>query len=162
MLYSDYFQDISTESLQTLADILRQNGITYTPKSENYPSTLEFRHNASTLDSLDVEVTLGYYHTNILIFIINLPHNFCIKKQFFAKGAFDQVNLIKFQGAEYVTKLVKIKDFNTNSYKFRNVLKEIFLSKIMSVCNLGPKLYNICGYDAIWFKDGVQFVLEKF
>ena len=52
-----------------------------------------------------------------------------------------------------------MKEFNSNSSEFKTAVKEIFITKIVSACDLGPKFYEICGYDAIWFNDGVQFVL---
>ena len=52
-------------------------------------------------------------------------------------------------------------NFSYKSKGFQNILKEIFITKMISALNVGPKFYPVCGYDAVWYNDGVQFFLEK-
>ena len=97
LLYSEYFKNIATEPEETLKNILAQNGVTYSPKDkETYSSILNFRYKDTTLESLNLQVTLGCFQTDISIFLINMPHDFCGVIETFAKGAFGQVALMQF------------------------------------------------------------------
>ena len=44
---------------------------------------------------------------------------------------------------------------------FHRVLKEVFITKLASALGVGPTFYGYFSYDFIFFRDGVEFVLEK-
>ena len=95
--FSQYFKDIPDMSGETFSIILTRNGIAYNSKETGtFSSGIKFRYKETTLDCLNLEVTLGCFQTDISIFLINLPHDFCGAKNPFASGAFGQVTLIKF------------------------------------------------------------------
>ena len=81
-------------SAETFSTLLNQNGITYDSKKDKKTSSLNFRYKDTTLESLNLEVTLGCFHTDISICLMNMPHDFCGPKYPFASGAFGAVTLI--------------------------------------------------------------------
>ena len=84
-------------SKEALKNAIVKNGITYNLKEkETYSSILNFRYKEKNLESMNLEVTLGCYQTDISIFLMNMPHDFSGAKYSFARGAFGQATLIRF------------------------------------------------------------------
>ena len=53
------------------------------------------------------------------------------------------------------------KVFSVGNKEFQHIIKEIFITKILSAVKVGPKFYSLCGFDIIWYSDGVEFILER-
>ena len=74
------------------------------------------------------------------------------------KGNFGDVFKLQAEkGKNYALKNIKVA--NKSSESFDQALKEVFLAKLFSALEVGPKFATILSYDAILYKNSLQYAM---
>ena len=68
--------------------------------------------------------------------------------------------MFKFELGNKIYALKNIKVDNNNSKSVDDALKEVFMANLMSALKVGPKFSAIFAYDAILYKNNLQYAME--
>ena len=104
------------------------------------------------------EIKYGLIKTKLKLISLDMDSS-ALCNNFFNKGSFGEVLKFQISGKEqYALKNIKYQRGNPN--EIDKILQEVLMAKILSALEVGPKFVQLFSYDAIVFRNHVQYAME--
>ena len=111
----------------------------------------------SDWESTIYQIKYGKFESTLKVITLNMdPKLLCNSP--LSKGNFGDVFKLEVEkGKNYALKNIKVT--NKSSESFDQALKEVFLAKLLSTLEVGPKFATILSYDAVLYKNSLQYAM---
>ena len=104
-----------------------------------------------------LEIYFGWWNTILYVYQTNVPYHDLDRSEI-GSGQYASVYKTPTNGKEVACKVFRKK--KGQDFMIDQILKEVFIAKIASILEVGPRFETIYGYDLLITEDVVEYAME--